>query len=212
MNVPLIVAVIVNFAIWVLIIAGIRAVFAFPGMALSPDCDITWHPAAAADSQELMVEGERIVEAEGAGISCEDAGLTVGDYVIKARSVANWDETLGWLDESVWGETLSLTIDAGPAETFPPSCTVEWDPVDHAMSYILSVNGEEHETSQTFVACADVGMVHGSTYLLKVRAISSGSQSDWSARIQGAIVDSNPPLDPILPPPTNMRATDQGPL
>lgn len=82
------------------------------------------------------------------------------------------------------GTALMTMATAGSAQImYPPTCSIEFDPVQGAEGYVLEVNSEEYDIAgETLMACSEVGIDVG-FYEVRALAYNSVQRSPWSDAI-----------------------------
>lgn len=139
---------------------------------------LSWNPVPEAVGYDVEVDG--VVMDNGTETTCIHNGLlpdTSHTYRVRARSA---DETSEWTEQ----QTVKTFILQKPqnlaATSDETSMSIQWQPVDGALSYELDFDGSIiSDISSTDYSA--LGLTPNTQHVIKVRAVSESGVSNWSS-------------------------------
>ena len=147
--------------------------------ATATSLEITWMAVEGATAYDVNVDGET-VRSEETNITLENlAPLTA--YAVKVKAVSETNQS----DYSPEFRFTTLNIPAPSGLKFDnkghTSATLSWSSAEGAESYEISFNSNTAFSTSNSVELT--GLIHETTYAIKVRGIYGETKGDWSSAI-----------------------------
>ncbi len=157
-----------------------------PSISLSNEGVVSWTAVENADHYVIFID-TNTRETTETSYDLSQEGLAVGTYTIYVVAAAGADNVSlpsNSLTYEVAGNNTALGV---PSNVVITGSTLTWDTVTNATGYIITVDGTDHNVSQTTFDLSTLGLSEG-TYPVTVKATDGTNQSAASTTVNYVVV------------------------